>query len=148
MKPKHVYVQIIKTTPSKLWDALTNPQMTPLYYYGTAIDSELKPGSNFNYITPDNTLMVGGEVIEAEKPRKLVTSFIAKWGPEVEGDAPSRVIFEIEPQGQCCRLTLTHEFEEENATYQTVDDGWPVILAGLKTLLETGEPLNYDPPNA
>ncbi len=66
----------------------------------------------------------------------------------MEGDAPSRVIFEIEPQGQCCRLTLTHEFEEENATYKTVDAGWPVILAGLKTLLETGEPLNYDPPNA
>ena len=145
-KPQHVYVSLIKTTPDKLWDALTNSAHTPLYYYGASIKSDLKPGSDFNYMTPDGQVMVGGQVIEATPSKKLVTTFVGNWDPAMHGDKPSRVTWEIEAVGDCCRLTVTHDdFNGETATYKTVGGGWPGILSGLKTYLETGEALGYNP---
>src|SRR5262249_27084037 len=77
---------------------------------------------------------------------RLVITFAARWDDTVRDDAPSRVTYEIEQQGECCKLTVVHdEFEGETQTYQLVGNGWPVTLAGIKTLLETGKPLNYDP---
>lgn len=145
-KPQHVYVTVIKTTPEKLWDALTKADQTPLYYYGASIKTDLKAGSDFNYMTPDGHVMVGGKVIEAQKPKKLVTSFTGHFDPSMQGDKPSRVTWEIEQQGECCRLTLIHDdFAGDTATYHVVGGGWPGILSGLKTYLETGKALGYNP---
>jgi uncharacterized protein YndB with AHSA1/START domain/DNA-binding transcriptional ArsR family regulator len=145
-KPKHVYVTIIKTTPQKLWAALTDGAITPAYYYGGKFEGTLKAGSEYRYLGADGSNFVSGKIIEANAPTKLVATFKGEWMPGMELDAPTRVTYEIKQQGDCCRLTLTHdEFEGETATYQNTGGGWPGILAGLKTLLETGQPLNYDP---
>lgn len=146
VKPKHVYELIIKTTPEKLWQALTDGQITPQYYYGFTLQGSLAPGENFNYLAPDGTPIVTGTVVECEPPRKLVTTFQGHWDPAMAQDLPSRVTYEITPMGDCCRLSLIHdEFEAETATYTIVGGGWPGILSGLKTLLETGKPLNFQP---
>ncbi|MDX2086017.1 MAG: SRPBCC domain-containing protein [Candidatus Melainabacteria bacterium] len=145
-KPKHVYVTIIQTTPEKLWQALTDPTHSPQYYYGARLQTNLQPGSPFQYFTPDNQLMVGGTVLEAVAPERLVTSFEGHWDDAMQQDKPSRVTYHIEQQGEFCRLTVTHdEFEGETPTYHMVGGGWPGILSGLKTYLETGRALGYNP---
>lgn len=145
-KPKHIFVSVIKTTPEKLWSALTDGKITPAYYYGGALQGDIKAGNEYSYIAPDNSVFVRGKILEANPPKKLVATFKGEWMPGMENDTPTRVTYEIEQQGECCRLTLTHdEFEGETATYQNSGGGWPGILSGLKTLLETGQPLNYNP---
>jgi uncharacterized protein YndB with AHSA1/START domain/DNA-binding transcriptional ArsR family regulator len=145
-KPKHVYVSVIKTTPEKLWAALTDGKITPAYYYGGAFEGEVKAGAEYRYVAPDGGNFVSGKIIEANAPTKLVATFKGEWMPGMENDDESRVTYEIQQQGDCCRLTLTHdEFAGETATYQNTGNGWPGILSGLKTLLETGQPLNYNP---
>lgn len=145
-KPMHVYVTVIKTTPQKLWQALTDPAVTPLYYYGGSVQTTLKRGEKFSYVAPDQSRMVEGEIIEAIENKKLVTTFKGYWDPAMGDDAPSRVTYDIEQQGEFCRLTLTHDnFDGDTATYKIVGGGWPGILSGLKTLLETGQPLGYNP---
>lgn len=143
---KHVFVTVIKTSPEKLWAALTDGNITPGYYYGGKFEGTLKPGSDYRYIAPDGGNFVSGKIIEASAPHRLVATFKGEWMPGMENDAPSRVTYEILQQGECCRLTLTHdEFDGETPTYQISGGGWPGILSGLKTLLETGQPLNYNP---
>lgn len=146
-KPKHVYVNIIKTTPEKLWDALTNGAITPAYYYGGQFEGKIEAGAEYAYRAPDgNGYFVRGTIKEAIKHKKLVATFKGEWMPVMENDPPSRVTWEIEQQGDCCRLTLTHDgFEAETPTYQITGGGWPGILSGLKTYLETGKPLDYNP---
>ena len=145
-KPKQVYVSVIKTTPEKLWAALTDGKITPAYYYGGKFEGDVKAGSDYRYVAPDGATFVSGKIIEASAPNKLVATFKGEWMPGMENDAPTRVTYEIQQQGECCRLTLTHdEFEGETNTYKNTSGGWPGILSGLKTLLETGQPLNYNP---
>lgn len=145
-KPKHIFVSIIKTTPEKLWEALTDGKITPAYYYGGVFEGEIKAGAEYRYVAPDGSKFVSGKILEADAPNKLIATFKGEWMPGMESDAPSRVTYEIQQQGDCCRLTLTHdEFEGETATYHNTGGGWPGILSGLKTLLETGQPLNYNP---
>lgn len=145
-KPIQQYVSIIKTTPEKLWKALTDPQMTQLYYYGGRFIGEFKKGAEYKYEAPDGSLFVTGTILDVVVHKKLVCSFSGHWMPGMEGDKPSRVTWEIEKVGACCRLTLTHdEFDGETATYHNTSGGWPGIFSGLKTLLETGKPLEYDP---
>lgn len=145
-QPTHVFVTVIKTTPEKLWAALTDGAITPAYYYGGTFEGDLKTGSEYRYTAPDGGKFVSGTIVEAHAPKKLVATFRGEWMPGMENDAPSRVTYDIEQQGDCCRLTLTHDqFESETATYTNSGNGWPGILSGLKTLLETGQPLNYNP---
>jgi uncharacterized protein YndB with AHSA1/START domain/DNA-binding transcriptional ArsR family regulator len=147
-KPKHVYTTLIRTTAEALWNALTDPKMTPLYYYGFAVDHGGSPGSRFDYIAPGGEGVAGikGEIVEMTPPKRLVTTFQGFWDPAMQADAPSRVTYEIEQLGAVCKLTVIHdEFAGETATYHGVGGGWPGILSGLKTLLETGQPLGYDP---
>lgn len=135
-KPDFVFATYIRTTPAKLWDALTNPEMTRQYYYGSRVTTDLKVGGQFAYTAPDGTINLDGEIIEIVPEKKLVTTFKAIWAPEGE---PTRVMFEIEPMGETCKLTMTHyDYEKSRAG---VEAGWPIIVAGLKTLLETGKPL-------
>jgi uncharacterized protein YndB with AHSA1/START domain/DNA-binding transcriptional ArsR family regulator len=145
-KPKQVYTTVIRTTPDALWDALTNPAVTPLYYYGFKVEAGNKAKGIFNYVAPDGSEGITGEILTFDPPHRLVTSFKGHWMPGMETDASSRVTYEIMPKGENCVLTVVHdEFQSENATYHAVAGGWSGILSGLKTLLETGKPLKYDP---
>ncbi|HET6381152.1 MAG TPA: metalloregulator ArsR/SmtB family transcription factor [candidate division Zixibacteria bacterium] len=146
--PKHIYHIYIRTTPERLWQAITDPEMTQRYYFSSRVESDWKPGSRLEMRQPDGRLDLDGEVLEADPPRRLVHSFNIRWNPE-NRDAPSRVTWEIQPRGDTCLLTLTHDgFEAETDTYREVAGGWPLILSGLKTLLETGQVLEVGEPEA
>jgi uncharacterized protein YndB with AHSA1/START domain len=139
--PAQVYEIYIRTTPERLWQALTDGELTKQYYYNTEVRSDLRVGSPFRYYAGDDVLL-DGEILEADPPRRLVTTFSALWSPDVAADPPSRITYEIEPMGAACRLRMIHDgFATETATYHEVAGGWSPILSGLKTLLETGEPL-------
>jgi uncharacterized protein YndB with AHSA1/START domain/DNA-binding transcriptional ArsR family regulator len=126
----------IRTTPKALWDALVNPDKTAQYYHGSRIQSDLKVGQRFCYVGPDDTIRIDGELLEMVPEKRLVSTFIPGW---VTGSPATRVVFEIEQVGDICKFTITHhDYEKANAG---VEGGWPIIIAGLKTLLETGVPL-------
>jgi len=136
-----IFVTYIRTTPERLWQALTDPEMTPLYFHGTRVRSDFEVGSSIEYmLTGDSETfaVVCGEVLEAEPGRRLVHCFSFT---RLE-DAPTRVTYLLEPLGETVKLTVKHEeFEGETETFEDTREGWPPILSGLKTLLETGRPL-------
>jgi uncharacterized protein YndB with AHSA1/START domain/DNA-binding transcriptional ArsR family regulator len=140
--PAQVYEIYIRTTPERLWQALTDGELTKHYYYGTSVRSDMTVGSPFRYFDSDDNVLLDGEILDADPPRRLVTSFTALWSPDVAADPPSRLTWEIEPMGAACRLRMVHdELAPDSATFHEVAGGWSHILSGLKTLLETGEPL-------
>jgi uncharacterized protein YndB with AHSA1/START domain len=139
---RQVYQIYIRTTPEKLWQALTDPAVTILYFYETNVESTWKPGAPLRRRRADGSVVLEGEVLEIDPPRRLVHSFITAYRNPEERDPPSRVTWEIEPMGESCRLTLTHEhYAGESETYKGTLTGWNPILSGLKTVLETGRPL-------
>jgi uncharacterized protein YndB with AHSA1/START domain/DNA-binding transcriptional ArsR family regulator len=139
--PRHVYEIYIKTTPERLWRAITDPADTQLYYYGTRVESDWEPGSRLVYYDGDE-VSLDCKILEVDAPRRLVHTFTMVYDPEMAAERPSRVSWVIEKVGEVCRLTLIHDdFDGESRTYHEVEHGWAEILSGLKTLLETGEPL-------
>lgn len=140
---KHVFEVYIKTTPERLWQALTDGSMTEKYYYGSRAESDWRNGSGYKYLSADGNILLDGTVLESDPPRRLVTTFNPRWDPENTTDYPeSRVTFEITPNGDVCKLTLVHEeLAAGNPMTDGIFRGWSEILSGLKTLLETGEPL-------
>ena len=148
--PKHVYEIFIRTTPEKLWEAITKPELTKQYFHGSSVKSDWKIGSSVTHEI-DGKPALEGKVIEIDPPRRLVTTFAARWAHSEEAmkDRPSRVTWLIEQRGEACRLTVIHDdFEGETATYKSVGTGWNPVLSGLKTLLETGKPLVIAPSAA
>ena len=141
-KPSHVFAIFIRATPERVWEAITTSDYTLQYYFSSAVESDLTPGSPIVYRIDGEPVLVG-DVIECEPPTKLVTSFDARWDDDVRPDAPSTISWLIEPAGPgVSKLTVVHDgFAGETATYNQVGGGMPFILSGLKTLLETGEPL-------
>jgi uncharacterized protein YndB with AHSA1/START domain len=134
-----VFEIYIKTTPERLWQAITDPEMRAKYNFGARQESDFTPGSRYAMAHPGAGVLLGeGENIEVEAPRRLVQTFTALWSDEVKAEGETRVTWEIEPVGDSCRLTLTHDQMREGANDQ-IYGGWPMILSGLKTLLETGE---------
>ena len=137
-----VYEIYIKTTPERLWQAITEPALRAKYSFGVGHFSEWTPGSALSARTTEMNGAPGleiadGENIEVEPPRRLVQTFRALWSDEVKAEGHSRVTWEIEPIGDSCRLTVTHDQLRDGANEQLYG-GWPMILSGLKTLLETG----------
>jgi uncharacterized protein YndB with AHSA1/START domain/DNA-binding transcriptional ArsR family regulator len=141
-RPSFVSQIFIRATPDRVWRAITESEFTLRYYYQSAVESDWKPGSPYRYSIGDDTAIVG-TVIEAEPPRRLVQTFDARWDEEVAADAPSRLTWEIEEIAPgVSKLTAIHDdFPSATATYHSVSGGMPFILSGLKSLLETGEPL-------
>jgi len=140
---KHVYVIYIRTSADKLWEALTKPEMTRQYFHKTEVTGNFSIGSTVDYILTeeDGTRRpaLTAKILECEPGKRLVHSFDF---PKMK-DKPSRVSYDIEPMGDVIKLTVTHDdFESETETYNMVQQGWPPILSGLKTLLETGQALN------
>lgn len=141
--PKHVYEVYIRATPERVWQALTDSELTKQYYYDNTVESDWKPGSPLVYRNPDGTAAIECEIVEADPPRKLVHSFFFPGTDE----SPSRCTWSIEPRGSASLLTLTHdEFDGETSTFKSVAHGWVPILSGMKTLLETGKPLEISYP--
>jgi uncharacterized protein YndB with AHSA1/START domain/DNA-binding transcriptional ArsR family regulator len=141
--PKHVFEVYIAATPEQVWAALTESEFTKQYYYGSTVGSDWRPGSPLVYRNPDGTEAIKCEIVEADAPRKLVHSFFFPGTDE----SPSRCTWSIEPRGAATLLTLTHDdFDGETSTYRSVAHGWVPILSGLKTLLETGKPLEISYP--
>jgi uncharacterized protein YndB with AHSA1/START domain len=129
----------IKTTPERLWQAITDAEMRSRYHFGCRIASDWSPGSRYEQTHPSApTLLAEGENLEVDPPHRLVQSMVALWSDDVKSEGTSRVTWDIEPVGDSCRLTVTHDQLREGAASQLYG-GWPMILSGLKTLLETGE---------
>jgi uncharacterized protein YndB with AHSA1/START domain/DNA-binding transcriptional ArsR family regulator len=148
-KPSHVFVVYIRSTPERVWEAITTSDFTLRYYYSSTVESDWAAGSPYVYKTQGETSIVGS-VIESDPPRRLVCTFDARWDEEVAPDEPSRITWELEPAGDgVTKLTVVHEgLVAGSATYNQVVGGMPFILSGLKTLLETGEPLTKEPAAA
>jgi len=135
-----VYEIYIRTTPERLWEAITDPEIRGKFQFGNRITSDWTPGSRVEMTHPSAGLLGEGENLEVDPPRRLVGTMRALWGEDVKSEGTSRVTWEIEPVGDSCRLTVTHDQLREGANSQLYG-GWPMILSGLKTWLETGEVL-------
>ena len=138
----HVYQLYIRTTPERLWQAITTPEQTARYYYGTALHADLRAGAPLTYTYPDGRLAADGRILEVDPNRKLVMQFNAVWDDDVRGEAPVRMTWEIKPSGEMCRLTVTtDDLVPGSATQSQFEGGVAYIASGLKSVLETGEGL-------
>jgi uncharacterized protein YndB with AHSA1/START domain/biotin operon repressor len=134
-----VFEIYIKTSPERLWEAITDPEIRSRYNFGAAVRSDWTVGSRLEMGAPKAAGLLGeGVILEVDPPRRLVHTMTALWGDDVRAEGASRVTWEIEPVGDSCRLTVTHDQLREGANEQLYG-GWPMILSGLKTWLETGE---------
>ncbi len=136
-----VFEIYIKTTPERLWGAITDSEMRTRYNFGVGVESDWTPGSAYEGTSPMAPApIIAGENLEVDPPHRLVQSFNALWSDDVRAEGTSRVTWEIEQVADSCRLTVTHDQLREGANDELFG-GWPMILSGLKTLLETGETL-------
>jgi uncharacterized protein YndB with AHSA1/START domain len=134
-----VYELYIRTTPERLWEAITDSEIRGKYSFGNRISSDWTEGSRYEQSNPQSDSLLGeGVNVEVDPPRRLVQVWTALWSDEVKAEGQTRVTWEIEPVGDSCLLRVTHDQLSENANEQLYG-GWPMILSGLKTWLETGE---------
>jgi uncharacterized protein YndB with AHSA1/START domain len=137
-----VYEVYIRTTPERLWEAITDGELRGQYSFGSKVTSDFTPGSHYEMSGPDGTGLWGeGENIEVDPPRRLVQTMNAKWSDAIQAEPESRITWEIEPRDDLCRLTVTHSDLREGANNELYG-GWPMILSSLKSLIETGESLH------
>jgi uncharacterized protein YndB with AHSA1/START domain len=158
-KPEFVYATFIRTTPEKLWEALTSRDFSEKYWFGFRIEVEQKAGGKVRIVPPKEFERVGdhaGEVLVCEPLRKLVYTWNPKDKPELaqKRDGLSRVTYELTPMGPLVKLRLIHEnllpedFERDPNTFQGINNGWPAVFSSLKSLLETGEAISFSIPRA
>jgi uncharacterized protein YndB with AHSA1/START domain len=151
-----VYATYIRTTPEKLWEALTNGDFSEKYWMGFRIELELKAGGKVRIVPPKNPEVFGdhaGKVLVCEPPRKLTYTFVMKDTPEVAKKrvSPSRVTYELTPMGEQVKLRVIHEnllpedVEKDPTTFRGINNGWPAVMSSLKSLLETGEAIAFAP---
>jgi uncharacterized protein YndB with AHSA1/START domain len=144
-KPEFIYVTCIETTPEKLWEALTNSEFTRRYWFNTEVKSDWKVGSPLALVM-DGKVTDTGDILEAEPPRRLSYSFKHELDDAMRNEGPTKVVFTLEPYGNLVKLTVTHEgFVEGSKLLGGISKGWPAILSGLKSLLETGKVLAIPP---
>jgi len=139
---RFVYVTYIRSTPEKIWEALTQPEFTRQYWFGMHLDSDFKPGSPWKLVFENGGTADAGEVLESDPPRRLVLSWRNEFRPELTAEGFARASFDIEPAEGSVKLTVVHEIDQaDSKLIRAVSGGWPGILASLKSLLETGEAL-------
>lgn len=140
-KPLTVYTIYIASTPDKVWEALTSAKFSKQYFFGNAVDVESRLGGAFTVRTPDGALHIGGEVLAYDPPRKLSVTFNVNWPELIEKLGPTLVTYEIEQVGDAVRLTMSegHDRPLSDDILSGGRTGWPAILSGLKSLLETGK---------
>lgn len=136
----YVYVTYIRTTPTELWNALTDEEFTQQYWFGVRLQSDWTVGAPWKMLYPDGRLTDSGEVLEVDPPKRLVLRWRNEFRPELKAEGYARCVFELEPTGDVVKLTVTHSIDVDNSQLITaVSGGWPRILSNLKSLLETGE---------
>jgi uncharacterized protein YndB with AHSA1/START domain len=149
-KPMTVYTIYIGSTAEKVWQALTSAEFSRKYFFGNAVEVDLKVGGAYIVRTPDGAPQISGEVIECVAPRKLTVTFNVNWPALIEQLGPTLVTWEIEPAGDAVRLTMTeaHDRPLSDDILSGGRSGWPAILSSLKSLLETGQALvvKMEPP--
>lgn len=139
-KSTFAYATYIRTTPDKLWSALTDPQSMRRYWFGMVFDCAWKQGSPWKMDFPDGRACDTGEILEIEPQKRMVIKWQNVWNPELKAEGPSRCTIELEPFGEAVKLSITHEIDLPQAKLMTAVSGaWPMIVANLKSLLETGE---------
>ncbi|WP_322748261.1 MULTISPECIES: SRPBCC domain-containing protein [unclassified Frankia] len=140
------YRVFIRATPQQIWDAITKPEFSPGYLFGALVETTGTVGSPFRYHSPDRTALWGDEtVLDADPPHRLVVGYRALYDPDLATEAPSRVSWHVaSEENRVSLLTVTHDRLEgaPKTAARVADTGWMRVLSGLKTLLETGEPLN------
>lgn len=140
-KPDFVYVTYIRTTPDKLWEALTSSDFSRRYWFGTEFRSDFKVGSPFALVMGGKVTDTG-EILEADRPRRLSYTFKHELDDEMRKEGATKVVFTLAPHGELVKLTLTHEgFGKDSKLLDGISKGWPAILASLKSLLESGDAL-------
>jgi len=142
-KSRFVYVTYIRTTPEKLWQALTTPEFMRQYWFGSVAESAWTPGSSWTLLFQDGSLADSGEIVEAVPGRRLVIRWLNEWKPEFKAEGHALCTMDIEPVADvdvpAVKLSITHEIERADSRFiGAVSGGWPRILANLKSLLETG----------
>ena len=135
-----VFEIYIRTTPERLWEAITDPELRARYSFGVQVHSDWTEGSTYTSSVPGVVDIASGENVEVDPPRRLVQTMDALWSDDVKAEGTSLVTWEIEQVGDSCRLTVTHDRLRPDGNGE-IYGGWPMILSGLKTLLETGENL-------
>jgi uncharacterized protein YndB with AHSA1/START domain len=140
-RPTFMLETYIRTTRKALWDALVNPDKTRMYFNEGRLETSLKPGDPFRYMRANGELMLDGRVLKVVPEKRLEVTFLPGWEAHPE---ESRVVYELEPAGEAVKLTMTH-YDIDKA-HEGAVRGWAIILAGLKTYLETGAPLNVPMP--
>lgn len=135
-----VYVTFIRTTPERLWSALTDPSQMKEYWFGMQIKTEWKVGAEWQMVFPDGRVADTGEILELDRPKRIRLKWRNEFKPELKAEGFSLCTMEIEPAGAAVRLTITHTIERADSRFiRAVSGGWPKILSNLKSLLETGE---------
>lgn len=136
-----VFEIYVRTTPERLWEAITDPDIRARFHFGNRIESDWRPGSSYAITHPNAPMtLMDGENLEVDPPLRLVQTMVAHWSEAVEAVGPTRITWEIEPVGDSCRLTVVHDQLPDNVSGELYG-GWPMILSGLKTWIETGEVL-------
>ncbi len=138
-RSRFVYVTIIRTTPAKLWEALTDPRFIRQYWYGVKVECAWKKGAPWRMSFPDGRLADAGEILEIDPPRRLIIRWENEWNPELKAEGPSGCTFQLEPVDGAVKLTVTHEIDRPDSRFiAAVSVGWAYTLSNLKSLLETG----------
>jgi uncharacterized protein YndB with AHSA1/START domain len=149
-KPRTVYVIYIASTPEKVWEALTDPDLSPKYFHGSRVAIEPKVGGAFVVRFPDGRVNIRGEVVEWSPPRRFATTWTVEWMAELRDFPAWLVSYDIEPAGDSVKLTMTeaYQWDVPDALLEGGRSGWPAILSSLKSVLETGKSLNIklEPP--
>jgi uncharacterized protein YndB with AHSA1/START domain len=145
-KSTFVYVTYIRTTPEKLWSALTDAEFMKQYWFGNHCESEWTVGSSWKNVYPDGRVTDAGEIVEADPPRRLVIRWQHQDKPELKAEGASLCTMELEPTGSAVKLSVTHTIECEPSKFiAAVSGGWPKVLSNLKSLLESGTIALQDP---
>jgi len=135
----YVYVSYIRTTPEKLWSALTDPEFMQQYWFGMHCESEWTAGSPWKLVASDGQVFDAGEIVEADPPRRLVIRWQHQNKPELKAEGPSLCTMVLEQNGSAVKLSITHTVERESSKLiEAVSGGWPKVISNLKSLLETG----------
>ena len=139
---RFVYVTFIRTTPEKLWRALIEPEFTRAYWFDSTQESDWKVGASWRLLSSSGRVVDSGEVLEFDPPRRLKLSWRTEFTPEAYAEGFSQATYDLEPQSDTVKLTVTHEIDKTDSAFiRGVSSGWPQILSSLKSLLETGESL-------
>lgn len=141
-----VYVSYIRTTPEKLWSALTDGEFMKQYWFGMHCESQWTAGSSWKLVSSGGQIFDAGEIVEADPPRRLVIRWQNQHRPELKAEGESLCTMELEPTDTGVKLSITHTIERDASKFiEAVSGGWPKIISNLKSLLETGSAVLQDP---